>query len=171
MSEEAREADDNAEVTEKLSSIAGYLAEHGTLTYSNVGVSMMPLLKQGRDLFTVRAKRPGERLSVGDVALYRRGDDIVLHRVVEVTEGGYVMLGDNCVKREHGIAEGDVFGVMTGYVRRGKTHSVTEPAYLRYTSRILRNEKLRVGRKKLAAMIRSAGGRALRALTGGKKKS
>ena len=25
-----------------------YLAAHGTLTYSNVGVSMMPLLRQGK---------------------------------------------------------------------------------------------------------------------------
>ena len=153
-------------------SIAGYLERNGTLTYTNVGTSMMPLLKQGRDLFTVRAKAPGERFAVGDVVLYRRPPDKnVLHRIVEVTENGYVMLGDNCVRREYGIAEDDVIGVMTGYVRRGKAHSVTEPAYLRYTSRILRNEKLRVGRKKLAAMIRSAGGRALRALTGGKKKS
>ena len=155
----------------EATSIAGYLERNGTLTYTNVGTSMMPLLKQGRDLFTVRAKKPGERLSVGDVAIYRRGKSTVLHRVVEVTDSGYVMLGDNCVRREYGISEGDVIGVMTGYVRRGKAHSVTEPAYLRYTSRILRNEQLRVGRKKLAAMIRSAGGRALRALTGGKKKS
>ena len=156
MSEEAREADDKAEVTAKLSSIAGYLAEHGTLTYSNVGVSMMPLLKQGRDLFTVRAKRPGERLSVGDVALYRRGDDIVLHRVVEVTEGGYVMLGDNCVKREHGIAEDDVFGVMTGYVRRGKTHSVTDRTFRNYTARILKYEKPRIARLKAVARLKAA---------------
>ena len=68
-------------------------------------------------------------------------------------------------------SEDDVIGVMTGYVRRGKSHSVTEPAYLRYTARILKYEKLRVWRKKLTARIRSAGGKALHALTGGKKKS
>lgn len=33
-----------------------YLEKNGSMTYSNVGVSMMPLLKQGRDLFTVRKK-------------------------------------------------------------------------------------------------------------------
>ena len=33
-----------------------YLQRHGTLTYSNVGVSMLPLLRQGRDLFTVEKK-------------------------------------------------------------------------------------------------------------------
>ena len=30
------------------------LEKYGTLTYRNVGVSMLPLLKQGRDIFTVR---------------------------------------------------------------------------------------------------------------------
>ena len=37
-----------------MNSIEDYLNERGTLTYSNVGTSMMPLLRQGRDLFTVR---------------------------------------------------------------------------------------------------------------------
>ena len=60
---------------------------------------MLPLLRQGRDLFTVRAKKPGERLQVGDVALYRRPPGrYVLHRIVEAGEGEYVLLGDNCVR-------------------------------------------------------------------------
>ena len=33
-----------------------YLRKYHTLTYKNVGVSMLPLLKQGRDSFTVRMK-------------------------------------------------------------------------------------------------------------------
>lgn len=37
-------------------SIEAYLAQNGTLTCSNRGVSMLPLLRQGRDLFTVRKK-------------------------------------------------------------------------------------------------------------------
>ena len=152
--------------------IADYLAENGSITYSNLGTSMMPLLKEGRDLFTVRAKQPGERFAVGDVVLYRRPPDkYVLHRIVEVGEDSYTILGDNCIRRETGIPEADVLGVMTGYVRRGVAHSVTEPAYVRYTKRILKNEKTRVMRLKLKARIKSAGGKALRALRGGKKKS
>ena len=37
-----------------------YLRKYHTLTYKNVGVSMLPLLKQGRDSFTVREVKPGE---------------------------------------------------------------------------------------------------------------
>ncbi len=59
-----------------------YLQERGVMTYTNVGVSMMPLLRQGKDLFTVRRKERSERCKVGDVALYRRPPDkYVLHRL------------------------------------------------------------------------------------------
>ena len=47
-----------------------YLEEYGTLTYSNVGTSMLPLLRQGKDLFTVERKAPGTRCKVGDVVLF-----------------------------------------------------------------------------------------------------
>ena len=36
-----------------------YLRKYHTLTYKNVGVSMLPLLKQGRDSFTVREMKHG----------------------------------------------------------------------------------------------------------------
>ena len=145
-----------------MSSIEDYLNERGTLTYSNVGVSMMPLLRQGRDLFTVRKKGP-ERGKVGDVVLYKRPPDkYVLHRIVEVRRDSYVILGDNCVNREYGIRDSDILGVMTGYIRDGKEHSVMEQAYLDYTARILRNEKKRVARIRLKLRIR----RTLRRMAG-----
>ncbi len=145
-----------------MSSIEDYLNERGTLTYSNVGVSMMPLLRQGRDLFTVRKKGP-ERCKVGDVVLYKRPPDkYVLHRIVEVRRDSYVILGDSCVNREYGIRDSDILGVMTGYIRDGKEHSVTEQAYLDYTARILRNEKKRVARIRLKLRIR----RTLRRMAG-----
>ena len=61
-----------------------YIEKNGSLTYTNVGVSMLPLLRQGKDMFIV-SKRNGERCRVGDVVLYRRPpDQYVLHRVIEV---------------------------------------------------------------------------------------
>ena len=110
-----------------------YLEKFGTLTYTNVGVSMKPLLREGRDLFIVR-KKGEERCSVGDVVLYRRPpESYVLHRVVEVREDDYVILGDNCINREYGIKDDDIIGVMTGFVRGGKEHSVDEKTYRLYS--------------------------------------
>ena len=133
-----------------MTSIEDYLNENGTLTYSNVGTSMLPLLRQGRDLFIVRAKSPGERFKVGDVVLYKRPpDQVVLHRVVKVLPDGYSILGDSCVLREVGIPDSEILGVMIGFVRDGKEHSVTERGYRLYIAWILKTERPRIARKKL----------------------
>ena len=143
-------------VKEMMISFDEYLETHGSLTYTNVGTSMLPLLRQGKDHFTVERKG-AERCKAGDVVLYRRPPDrYVLHRVVEVRPDDYVILGDNCVAKEYGIKDEDILGVMTGYVRDGKTHSVTEPGYQRYTSYILHTIPLRTGTKKAVSRIKGA---------------
>lgn len=130
-----------------------YLEQNGSMTYTNVGVSMLPLLRQGKDLFTVR-KKGSERCKVGDVVLYRRGDRYVLHRVVEVREKDYVILGDNCVCREFGVTDEDIIGVMTGYVRGGKEHSVSDLGYRLYSALWLHTEKPRVFLKRARGWLR-----------------
>ena len=119
--------------------IPQYLAEHGELTYRIVGVSMNPLLRQDRDLITVlrsdlAKKDENGRFYNHEVVLYKRHSDgaYVLHRIVEVREKDYVILGDNCVKREYGITDEDILGVMTSFVRDGKTVQVTDPLYKAY---------------------------------------
>ena len=119
--------------------IPQYLAEHGELTYRIVGVSMNPLLRQDRDLITVlrsdlAPKDTNGRFHNHEVVLYKRHSDgaYVLHRIVEVREKDYVILGDNCVKREYGITDEDILGVMTSFVRDGKTIQVTDPLYKAY---------------------------------------
>ncbi len=110
-----------------------FLAKNREMTYSNVGVSMMPLLKQGRDLFTVR-KKGRKRCKKYDVVLYRRPpSSYVLHRVIEVREKDYVILGDNCVNKEYGITDNDIIGVMISFVHKGKKHSVNEFGYRIYS--------------------------------------
>lgn len=107
------------------------LERKGTITYTCKGVSMLPLLRQKRDLFTV-TKRQG-RCKKYDVALYRRADGAyVLHRVVKVCEDGYVILGDNCLNKEYGIKDEDILGVMTLFVRDGKEYSVDAGLYRVY---------------------------------------
>ena len=111
-----------------------YLENNGSLTYTNVGVSMMPLLRQGKDLFTV-AKKTERRCKKGDGVLYRRPPDkYVLHRVIAVRQNDYVILGDNCISKEYGIKDSDIIGVMTGYVRNGKDHTTDHWAYRLYSA-------------------------------------
>lgn len=70
-----------------------YLRKYNTLTYKNVGVSMLPLLKQGRDSFTVREVKQGESCKLWDVVLYKRGtDQYVLHRIIKIYDDSYDIL-------------------------------------------------------------------------------
>lgn len=133
-----------------------FLESNGELTYTNVGTSMMPLLKQHRDLFTVRRKGSA-RCRAGDVVLYRRPPNkYVLHRVVEVRKKDYVILGDNCINKEYGITDGDIIGVMTGYVRKGRTHTVKDRSYRIYKAYIMHTIPLRVLFKKVKLKTKRA---------------
>lgn len=139
---------------EKLS-YEEYLDKYQRLVRTNVGVSMLPLLRQGRDLFIVEKRGPG-RLKAGDVVLYRRPlDKYVLHRIVQVREKDYVILGDNCVNREYGITDDDILGVMTGFVRDGKQHTVTERGYRLYRFLWLHGAPVRVFLKKAVWRVKA----------------
>ena len=71
-----------------------YLKRYGSLTYKNTGTSMLPLLKQGRDAFIVRAVGEYETCKKWDVVLYKRPpESYVLHRVVRVLGNSYDILG------------------------------------------------------------------------------
>lgn len=109
-----------------------YLEEFGELTYSNVGISMLPMLKQGRDLFTVK-KKTAERCRKYDVVLYRRPpDQYVLHRVVRVREKDYVICGDNCYNLEYGITDDDIIGVLTSFIHKGRKITADNKLYRLY---------------------------------------
>lgn len=131
-----------------------YLEKYGILTYTNVGVSMMPLLREGRDLFIVR-KKGEEKCSVGDVVLYRRPpESYVLHRIIEVRSDYYVILGDNCIAKEYNIKDEDIIGVMAGFVRGGREHSVDEKGYRLYSNIWIHTADIRIACKKVFMLVK-----------------
>lgn len=79
-----------------------------------VGVSMWPMLRNRRDAILVVPA--SECLKRYDVALYRRGQMMVLHRVLGLYENGYVICGDNCIALER-VPFDQVFGVLKGFYR------------------------------------------------------
>ena len=105
------------------------LERDGILVYKTKGVSMLPMLHQNRDLVTIEV--PDGRLKPLDVALYKRGSSYVLHRVIEVRDGYYLIRGDNTYALEH-VPDEDILGVLTGFMRKGKQYSVDDPSYRRY---------------------------------------
>lgn len=113
------------------SSFEEVLEKEGQLIYSNVGDSMWPLIRQGRDLMVIR--RQTGRLQKYDVPLYRRDSgQYVLHRVLKVRENDYVICGDNRWHRETGITDRHILGVLTAVIRDGKELPVTAWRYRLY---------------------------------------
>ena len=100
--------------------IEDVLATEGFYLGPPVGVSMRPMLRNRHDvIMVVPAVRELRRY---DVALYRRGEKYVLHRVVgryeNSSEKGYVICGDNCVTLEY-VPRDNVLGVLSGFYRDG----------------------------------------------------
>ena len=110
-------------------SIESVLAENGVYVSPTVGVSMRPMLRQGKD--RVILVPPQGRLKKYDVPLYRRGKDYVLHRIVAVRPDDYVVLGDNCVAREY-VRDEQIIGVLTGFYRGERYVELTNPFYRVY---------------------------------------
>ncbi|MGN1112926.1 MAG: S24/S26 family peptidase [Acutalibacteraceae bacterium] len=107
------------------------LEKNGKIVYTNVGTSMMPLLRQKRDLIII--EKPHGRLKKYDVPLYKRpSGQYVLHRILKVRENDYVICGDHCYRREFGVTDSQIIGVLTGFIRDGKTYSVNNKGYKAY---------------------------------------
>ena len=87
------------------------------------------MLHQKRDIVIITV--PQGRLNKYDVALYRRGDLHVLHRVIGVEDGYYRIRGDNTYYIEK-VPDRDVIGVLTEFTRKGKRIAATDGAYRAY---------------------------------------
>ena len=116
------------------------LEQTGVYVGPTVGVSMLPMLKNRRDSIIVAKKT--ERLKPLDVALYKRGDDYVLHRVLKPVDGAYIIRGDNCYSDEY-ILEEQVIGVLTEFYRKDVHYTCTDEKYLRYAMRRVKNYPIR----------------------------
>ena len=114
--------------------LRAYLEEKGEMTYRIRGASMLPMLRQNRDLVTLR-RYDGEGLRKYDVAMYDRGGErrYVLHRVVGVHDGCYTFLGDNCGEKEYPIPEQAVVAVMTSFYRGNRLIPVASRSYRLYS--------------------------------------
>lgn len=95
--------------------IEDVIAAEGMFVSTSVGTSMLPLIRDRRD--TIIVTPPSGRLRKYDVALYRRGNRYILHRVVDVLPECYVICGDNCLAREYDITDANVIGVLAGLYR------------------------------------------------------
>lgn len=125
---------------ENVKTIEEVLLATGKYIGPTVGTSMLPMLKNRRDTIVVKAKT--ERLKPLDVALYKRGNLYILHRVLKVTDTGYIIRGDNCYYDEI-VPEEDVIGVLTEFFRKKTHYYCTDEKYLKYVKKRIKHYKSR----------------------------
>ena len=102
------------------------------MVYTNVGDSMWPLLREGRDLMIID-KKPEGRMKKYDAILYKRPcGKYIMHRILKVRKDDYVLCGDNRWLREFGVKDDWILGVLTAVVRKGKRISVKSWKYQLY---------------------------------------
>ncbi len=105
----------------------------GTATLTARGTSMLPMLCDNRDVVTL-SKKP-EKLKKYDLPLYERKATgrFVVHRIHKVlSDGTYVISGDNQTAMEYGITYNDVLAVVTEFTHKGKKHSTNDLSYKLY---------------------------------------
>lgn len=94
------------------------------------GVSMLPMLRQGKD--RVELGPLPEKLKKYDLPVYQMpSGKYLMHRVLKVTPTHYICLGDNTLDYEI-IAPEQMIGVVTAFQRNGKRIEVTNLWYRLY---------------------------------------
>lgn len=109
------------------------LKEKGFVLKYTRGISMEPMLREGREQSLIRSVQAmGREPRQWDVVLFSRGREYVLHRIVGRKGELFRIRGDNCmgsdlVKRE------EILGILAGFYR-GETYidCQEDKAYLRY---------------------------------------
>ena len=92
----------------------------GRYTSFTSGYSMFPLIVNQRDNIIV--VKPEGRLKKYDIALYERPNgSYVLHRVVEVHDDYYIIVGDHCSYKEK-VTDDMICGVLDGFYKNGKKY-------------------------------------------------
>lgn len=83
------------------------------------GVSMLPILRQGKD--SVVLVKPQFPLQRGQIIFYqRKNGQYVLHRIVGVNKDNYVLCGDNQTYKEEGITQDMIIAVVNRIYRGEK---------------------------------------------------
>ena len=105
---------------EEAKTIEEALAQNGIYTGLTTGSSMEPLIHNQKD--TVIIVKPKERLKKYDVPVYvLPSGKYVMHRVIEVYDDHYLIVGDNLLTREN-VTDDMIIGKLVGFYKNGKKY-------------------------------------------------
>ena len=133
------------------SDIEKKLRENKIYVTTTKGDSMYPMLKSGDKIVVSAIDGP---LRKYDVPVYKRGDHYTMHRIIKVTESGYVICGDNRIWLEKDITDADIAGVLLGFYKGGKFIERGSKEFVRYGKMACAKLPLRILKKKVLRIFR-----------------
>ena len=100
--------------------IKSKIEEDGCVYSLIKGISMRPMLKQGRDIVVIEAVSLDD-IKINDCLLYKREnyDFLPLHRVLKIKGETLIIRGDNTYKLEY-VPKDYVVGRLKAFYRKGK---------------------------------------------------
>ena len=108
-----------------LGQVKEAIREGHTATINVKGYSMRPFLEHCRDKVRLASFTD---LKVGDAVLAEFSPDkYVLHRIIEIDGDVVVMMGDGNLRHKEICCKEDIVGIVTHYIRRGKTIPASDP--------------------------------------------
>lgn len=135
------------------------IEKNGYILHTIKGISMTLLLLEATDI--VKLVPAPEPLQEYDIALFSRGDLLVLHRVLKINnDGSYIICGDHQEVQER-VNQEQILAVAEGYFRGEEYHvlrdcngPVVAPDYKKFldahTRRVMRPHPLRCLRRTLS---------------------
>ena len=106
----------------------------GYIVYINEGDSMMPLLREQRDIMVIR--KITEPLRKYDAVLFKRPSGAyVLHRIVKVCGDTYRIVGDNRIFPES-VPREWIIGILKEVIKDGRHISVESEEYKAYLKKV-----------------------------------
>ena len=111
------------------------LRRDGRLVYTNVGVSMLPLLRENKDIMVIESDT--SVLKKYDCVLFRRNGvngrgRYVLHRILKILpDNKYFIVGDNCISGEI-VEDKQIIGKLTSVIQGEKKVDFSSFSYKLY---------------------------------------
>ena len=103
----------------EFENIEQVLQKEGELMTCVSGISMYPMVRTRRDMVII--KKVDRKLQKNDVPVYRlKSGKLVMHRILEVTDNGYIIRGDNLMNKEYNITDENIIGMLKAFYRNGK---------------------------------------------------
>ena len=107
------------------------LAAGQDVRFTPRGISMCPMLRDGKDIVVISPVKGG--LKKYDLPLYRRADgQFVLHRIIACGDNEYTCMGDNQFVPEYGVRQEQLIGTVSAFVRNGRERTVADLDYRLY---------------------------------------